>query len=242
MAFEGQFGGALAGQILAANSLKDLEGILFQAAADFGFPYIWCGAHADPFNVPEGAVLFQNYPDAWISEYVAKRYYNLDPVFRAVESRGEFFTWENLEFLSSLGERQFRVLNEARQHGIVSGLTFPLNRPGCVGASCSIIPRDGEWRPSALTALLSVVWVVYGRGLLLSQTATANIATEWCLSPRERDCLRLQARGSKVDEIGKSLGIADTTVRRHLDRAQARLSARTRAHAVAVALRQGQIS
>jgi len=186
-------------------------------------------------------VLFQNYPDRWISEYVAKRYYNLDPVFRAIESRGEFFTWDNIEFLSSLGERQVRVLNEARQHGVVSGLTFPLNRPGCVGASCSVIPKDGEWRPSALTALWSVVWVVYGRGLLLSQMAKADADADGRLSPRERDCLRMQARGSKVDEIGESLGITETTVRRHLDRAQERLSARTRAHAVALALRQGQI-
>jgi DNA-binding CsgD family transcriptional regulator len=241
MAYEGQFGGALPEQILAAKSQSDLAGILFQAASYFGFPYIWCGAHADPFNVPPGAVLFQNYPAEWVREYVAKRYYSQDPVFKRAESTKEWFSWENPEFLSRLGERQLRMLSEALRHGIVGGITFPLNGQGCVAASCTLIPKDGEWRPSALTAMISIAWFVYGRGLLLSQAAKPA-ELDGRLSPRERDCLRLKARGASVEEIGAGLGIAGSTVRRHLDRAQIRLSARSREQAVAVALRQGQIS
>lgn len=241
MAYEGQFGANLPEQILAAKSINELGGVLFRAADHFGFAYIWCGAHADPFNIPQGTVLFQNYPAEWVSKYVASRYYNLDPIFRAVEKRSEWFSWENQEFLRNLGERQRRFLNEARRYGIASGLTFPLNYPGCVAASCTLIPRDGDWARDALAAMISFVWVAYGRGLLLTQTGKRK-ANEDRLSPRERDCLRFRARGDTVEEIGAGLGIAGSTVRRHLDRAQARLSARTREHAVALALRQGQIS
>lgn len=240
MAYEGQFSGALPEQILAAKSVFDLGGIVFQTASQLGFSHIWCGAHADPFNVPQGAVLLQNYPEDWIREYVAKRYYNLDPVFRAAESTGEWFSWEKPEFLTALSERQRRMLHEAQRHGIVNGLTFPLNHPGAVCASCTLIPKGGDWRPSALTAMISVIWVAYGRALLLTQMKGA-IEADARLTPRERDCLRLKAAGSTVAEIGGRLGIAAATVRKHLDRAQTRLSARNCEHAVATALRQRQI-
>jgi PAS domain S-box-containing protein len=61
------------------------------------------------------------------------------------------------------------------------------------------------------------------------------------LTTREREVLTAIAAGQKGDEIARHLVIAPDTVRRHVANARQKLEARTRAHAVAEALRRGEI-
>jgi DNA-binding CsgD family transcriptional regulator len=56
------------------------------------------------------------------------------------------------------------------------------------------------------------------------------------LSPREREILTLLAGGSTVQEIAGNLVLSPLTVRTHIRNAKDKLSARTTAHAVAIAL------
>lgn len=59
------------------------------------------------------------------------------------------------------------------------------------------------------------------------------------LSPRERDVMRLVARGASNREIGIVLGISEETVKTYMRIILAKLRARDRAHAVAISLRRG---
>ena len=61
------------------------------------------------------------------------------------------------------------------------------------------------------------------------------------LSDREREVMTLLALGTTASEIAESLVISKETVRNHLRNARAKLGARTRAQAIAVALRRGEI-
>lgn len=61
------------------------------------------------------------------------------------------------------------------------------------------------------------------------------------LSPRERQVLRLLADGSSYAEMGATLFLSPDTVRAHTQRAMAKVGARTRTHAVAIAMRDGLI-
>ena len=61
------------------------------------------------------------------------------------------------------------------------------------------------------------------------------------LSPRERQVLQLLAQGHEIRTIAVALAVSPDTVRSHLRSARARLKARSRPHAVALALAQGQI-
>jgi DNA-binding CsgD family transcriptional regulator len=61
------------------------------------------------------------------------------------------------------------------------------------------------------------------------------------LSPRERDVLALVADGRTSSIIGRRVGITDGTARSYVRRILDKLGARTRAHAVAMALRNGQL-
>ncbi|MFF2184600.1 LuxR C-terminal-related transcriptional regulator [Streptomyces sp. NPDC058155] len=62
------------------------------------------------------------------------------------------------------------------------------------------------------------------------------------LTPRQRQVLTLAANGHGDAAIGRVLGISRATVRRHLQSVFAVLGVRDRTHAVAVALRLGEVA
>lgn len=57
------------------------------------------------------------------------------------------------------------------------------------------------------------------------------------LSPREREVMALLAGGLKGPQVAERLRISPDTVRTHVENAMNKLDARTRAHAIAIALR-----
>ena len=61
------------------------------------------------------------------------------------------------------------------------------------------------------------------------------------LTPRELEALLWAARGKSVLETAQLLGLSERTVKFHIQRACAKLDARTKTHAVARVLAQGLI-
>lgn len=61
------------------------------------------------------------------------------------------------------------------------------------------------------------------------------------LTKRQREILQLLADGTSTARIANALGLSEETVRTHTKATLARLDARDRAHAVAIALRSGLI-
>jgi DNA-binding CsgD family transcriptional regulator len=59
------------------------------------------------------------------------------------------------------------------------------------------------------------------------------------ITRRELEVLALIAHGYSTGEIARALWITDDTVKTHVRRLMRRLGARTRAHAVAIAFREG---
>ena len=76
------------------------------------------------------------------------------------------------------------------------------------------------------------------RPLRLTRFTTERIGV---LSPREREVLDLLATGLNGEEVAERLVISPETVRTHVRNAMDKLEASTRVHAVAIALRQGEI-
>jgi DNA-binding NarL/FixJ family response regulator len=62
------------------------------------------------------------------------------------------------------------------------------------------------------------------------------------LTKRELEVLRLIADGEPNRDIARRLSVGEETVKSHMRNILARLQARSRAHAVAIALRHGLIS
>jgi DNA-binding NarL/FixJ family response regulator len=76
------------------------------------------------------------------------------------------------------------------------------------------------------------------RPLLLARSTTEKIGM---LSPREREVLDLLAKGLTGEDVAERLTLSPETVRTHVRNAMTKLEAHTRVHAVAIALRQGEI-
>src|SRR4051812_317206 len=64
--------------------------------------------------------------------------------------------------------------------------------------------------------------------------------SDW-LSDKERIVFRELARGTSTEEIAGILTVSPHTVRTHVKNGMRKLSARTRAHAVAIAMSEGTI-
>ena len=67
-------------------------------------------------------------------------------------------------------------------------------------------------------------------------------ATPLSLTEREREVIGLVAQGLRGGEIAQHLVLSPETIKSHVQNAMAKLGAHTRAHAVAIALRTGQVA
>ena len=83
------------------------------------------------------------------------------------------------------------------------------------------------------------VYIDAGLTAVLAMRRTSSSPT---VTQREREILRLLADGYTNEEIGKRLFISPETVRTHIRRTIAKLGAKTRTQAVAIALRQQLIA
>lgn len=89
-----------------------------------------------------------------------------------------------------------------------------------------LVASGGVYIDAGLTAVLA-----------MRRTSASPTVTQ-----REREILRLLADGYTNEEIGKRLFISPETVRTHIRRTIAKLGAKTRTQAVAIALRQQLIA
>lgn len=62
------------------------------------------------------------------------------------------------------------------------------------------------------------------------------------LTPREQEVLLLVAEGLSDPEIGRKIYVTANTVKSHLKSISLKLDSRSRAHAVAIAIRTGRIA
>lgn len=216
-----------------------LAEVLFSATAQLGLPYVACGAHISPDQADKRFLLL-NYPPEWRRLYRARGYFRLDPVLRYAERVRTGFAWDDGAFLATLTDRQRRILGQARIYRLAHGFTVPLRHDPFAPASVSVIPETGDIKPWVRRAVALLGAIVYQAGTLLLGAAAAQQATN-ALSPRERQCLDLKARGASDREIASTLSISVSTVCRHLEQAKIRLNARSREHAIWRAIETRQL-
>ena len=74
------------------------------------------------------------------------------------------------------------------------------------------------------------------------EAVEAGVRRRRGLTPREREVLTLLARGYTGEEAARELEVSAETVRAHVRNSVTKLHARTRLHAVVMALQRGEIS
>lgn len=76
------------------------------------------------------------------------------------------------------------------------------------------------------------------RSVILSHGSTERIGV---LSPREREVLDMLSRGLTGEDVARALVLSPETIRTHVRNAMDKLEAHTRVHAIAIALRSGEL-
>ncbi|MBE0609969.1 MAG: response regulator transcription factor [Dehalococcoidia bacterium] len=103
-----------------------------------------------------------------------------------------------------------------------------------VTVDVSTIVLAGEDSPG------SVIHLCRAAGLAPELESQAGVPSQ--LTSRERQVLLALCRGCSTDAIASELGVSPTTIRNHVQHLLAKLAARSRAEAVALAYREGLIS
>lgn len=101
--------------------------------------------------------------------------------------------------------------------------------------------RGFALKPAGADELVRAVTVVAGGGTYVDPRLEELAGPPRVLTPRERTVLARLAEGLTGEQIAAELGLSPETIRTHVRNAMEKLGARTRAHAVVLALQRGEI-
>ncbi|SHJ95018.1 DNA-binding transcriptional regulator, CsgD family [Bradyrhizobium lablabi] len=180
--------------------------------------------------------LISNYPSAWTTHYLQRRYERFDPVIAQALNNPEPFEW-GLGVGSMIASKpQQELLAEAAKFGVRYGFTVPIHDSR--GPVAAVTFATDERRPqfersvklhARVLQLMAMYFHAHAHLRFFPARAIAGVS----LSPREFECLEWAAQGKSAWEIGRILGISRHTVATYLLNAKTKLGVRTITQAVA---------
>jgi LuxR family quorum-sensing system transcriptional regulator CciR len=221
--------------------MSELKLLLERATHDLGFHFFALLHHADVRVASDRFVRLDNYPHAWVEEWLGRGFDEVDPVHEASREVHRAFAWTELSRLIPLSSEQRLVLRRSRSFGIGRGFTLPLTEPGEVTASCSFAMHGKSPLP---THRLSCAQDIATHAFVAARRIerASRVALRPRLSPRETECVGWLARGKSDWEIALILGISVETVRQYVKRARAAYEAVSRAQLAVLAFEDDWIS
>lgn len=186
---------------------------------------------------PTDLFIRNNWSKKWWDRYISRRYYLVDPISIASFTESKPFYWSDAAAKYAKSQDALLFLEEAAREGLREGITFSFS-DGLRWKSVVSIGKDhtGRLEPQEV-GLLYLTSIQFG--LALSTHKMKNIRLS--LSSRESEILLWVACGKTAWEIGQILQIKKTTVDKHLQSTRIKLGAMTNAHAVSLAITQGQL-
>ncbi|WP_010139013.1 helix-turn-helix transcriptional regulator [Oceanicola sp. S124] len=192
------------------------------------------------FTLPE-VIEARGAAERLLEDWCGRALYRADPVQgRAARLLHPFYWSYHAGEPSEIGPDLARAdVGEVRERllswGLGRGMTVPLHLPGRGFATLSAFldaPADADRLAHfALDAFR-----------LQDRISAGRAPDRGPLSPREAECLAHTAEGLSAKQIAHALGRSESMVVKHLQAAGAKLGARNRSHAVAIATRQGWIA
>lgn len=184
-----------------------------------------------------------NIDSAWVRDARDKGLTHADPFFAHCFASYDMLCTgrDHLHLYPNLTAAEVAFINAASEAGLRAGVSVPV-RLACDGgiAGWHLLSSHGADAVRAvwgddLSQLRISLLTVHHRLAARRDTAPRSLST------RERDCLMLCAQGARNIVIADKLCISESTVEFHLRNARRKLGARTREHAVAIALRKGLV-
>lgn len=190
----------------------------------------------DTMKVGENVFIHQSVPEGWWDDYYALSRKAYAPIMTMARHCLAPFTWtECLKMFDPVGiDRWAHELG--LKYGLRDGLTCP------VGARWVVVywsrkPLSRTLSPQLRALLFMAANFAAIRLEQVVEPDARRIGQQGSLTARELSVLRLASNGLRTRKIAEQLGLGEETVRSHIKKAQIKLAAHDRLHAVAEALR-----
>lgn len=228
------------------NRVDSAQGIcteLIRITGQYGLDRLMAGTVPDP-RAPENEqrkhVLLCGWPEEWLSRYASENYVEFDPIVGHVKKGLNPFIWDDAVGTIDKTHPGNKVMAEAAEFGLRSGVVIPLVTVDGTLAIVSLGGRNVDIPPYASGMISLVSTYAIARSIqLVAKTENSSASG---LTKREAECIRWAAEGKSEWEISRILGISEHTSEKHLLNAKAKLGAANRVQAVAEAIRRGYIT
>lgn len=229
--------GAVLETISKASSLFDMSTELANIRDIYGLANVVYHAVRIPRNEQRNPILLLTYDQSWVSRYIERDYFDLDPV--VLNGRNGFLPidWKEVDRTSPYARYFFA---EADRYGVGrNGLTLPIRGVNgeralfTVTSNCS----DRDWSALRLTCLRDFQMIghyVHDRSVQIAGLRRGLPARR--PSRRELQCLEAFSRGSPPKRIAADLGVSESAVRLYLHSIRRKLECTTVPQAIGVAL------
>jgi DNA-binding CsgD family transcriptional regulator len=228
-----------------ASSQEEVFQLFQTALRDLGYDSVVYSLLTDHPSIGRkaGHGVMGNYPTDWMGYYLAKGYFEKDPIPKHAFTTSAAYTWEHVVKNSSITAQQKRVMNEAQDAKLFSGAAVAIYGPNFEVAGVGIASSVGGVKPSRDT-LSFVRALAHQFHLAYSQfdVPRAVPVKQVYLTPREREVLSYSAEGKSTPVIAAILSISADTVSFHLKNIYAKLNVSSRQTAVVKAIRLGLIT
>lgn len=231
---------------LQAASVEDLHRVCATLCDAFEFEHFIYGSRFATSLVQPAVFIISGYPEEWRQRYVDRGYLTIDPTVAHSTANVRPLYWNELTEIEQMDPRVVNFLSEARQFGLVSGVTIPVH--GARGEIGLLSVCRGEEnrrvRPhidQVLPALHLLSSYIHEAGCRLVAAGKLPFKRPE-LTPRERECLLWASEGKTSWETAQILGVSERTVIYHLQNASEKLGVSNRQQAVARAISQGLLT
>ncbi len=187
-------------------------------------------------------VIAFTYPSDWVSHYLSRRYYTIDPVVRAGERSMVPVDWATLDKSPPAVRRLFDEAAEAGlgKHGLTIPIRGPFGDQAIFTVTSNATDRDWQALKSDYVRDMQIIGnYIHARVLGLRNASPPGHVP--ALSSREREALQWAAAGKTIDETATILRLSPSAVRTYLDSARHKLDCLTKPQAVARAMQLGLI-
>ena len=184
---------------------------------------------------------FSTLPALWAIRYDQNAYIEVDPRVRNTWDSSVPLVWD--QATSRTGDSRLNAfLDDALEHGIASGVSFPLLDESATKIVVDFVTRapvldvrqKTKIRWSLGDMFLFAKWFheLFRRAAIERQIPARNVGMS--LSARERRCLEMAANGATVGSIAESLQIDHRLVQAHFDSIRSKLQVTHLRDAIAV--------
>ncbi len=227
-------------------SLDDIRSVYYQVCEHYRFDYFSYVAQLPHSFVKPKHIHINGNPQAWQRRYNKNNYIERDPLVQHCAKNITPIDWANVGDLESRNYAVSKIMREARNYGLKSGISIPVHsgKGDSAVISFTVSKESTASRrnisQSTPDLYLLSAYAHQAAMRIVDETEVAPPKVE--LSDRERECLMWVAEGETAWDICNRIGIAESTVIFHLQNSMKKLGASNRQQAVAKAARQGLIN